>query len=214
MTLTDLLWASQNQIYKQTHTYGMPAKLFDKVLSRVKVIEYKSKAHIRVVLASLFETEQLETSSYEVVSTGVWVCIVEDEGYTFFNYTTQFQAVMATQKNKEAFVVQPTLLQPKTLKFDYVVELRKVAKEIELEFLSRYTETEGHLRSRDVYYVVNDYLRQQTTYSAKTRLVSEQPQTYVHIIGLIEEYDERGKLKPFAVYLRTRGKPYGKYKNR
>lgn len=214
MTLADLLWASQNQIYKQTHTYGMPAKLFEKVLSRVKVIEYKSKAHIRVVLASLFEAEQLETSSYEVVSTGVWVCIVEDEGYTFFNYTTQFQAVMATQKNKEAFVVQQTLLQPKTLKFDYVVELRKVAKEIELEFLSRYTETEGHLRSRDVYYVVNDYLRQQTTYSAKTRLVSEQPQTYVHIFGLIEEYNERGKLKPFKVYLRTRGKPYGKYKDR
>ena len=214
MTLTDLLWASQNQIYKQTHTYGMPAKLFEKVLSRVKVIECKSKAHIRVVLSSLFEADQLETSSYEVVGTGVWVCIIEDEGYTFFNYTTYFQAVMATKRSNEAFVVQPTLLQPKPLKFDYVVELRKVAKEIELEFLSRYTETEGHLRSRDVYYVVNDYLRQQTTYSAQTRLVCEQSHSHIQILGLIEEYNERGKLKPFFVYLRTRGKPHGKYKDR
>lgn len=210
MTLKDLLWEYQNQIYRQTHTNNLPLKLFERFLYRVQIVEQQSQANIRVCLSKNAYPMQLRTSWAEVIDTGVWVCTDNHNDWLVFtNYTSGFQAKMIVQDNHNSFVVKRDIPKPLMDKYDFQREKHIAAKQIKEEYLKRYQEDEGYVRQKDIVLVLNDYLRQQDFSARNTRLVQRQPESFDRVVEIIKKMQVEGLLVKCEKYFKQRGKPYG-----
>lgn len=210
MTLTDLLWAYQNQIYRQSHTYNLPQKKFEKFLTKVEIIEQKSQALVKVFVTKEFHAKGLKTSSVEVLSKGVWVCTEGTNGWlTFCNYNSKFQAEMVVKGKGDSFIVQQTIPRPLMDKYDYQRERYIAADLIKKEYLKSYSEDEGYVRQKDIVLVLNDYLRQQSFSARNTRLVQAQPKSFDRVIEIIKKMRTDGLLVKCEKYLSQRRVPYG-----
>lgn len=208
MTLTDLLRATQNQIYRQTHIYKLSDKAFERYLKRVKQVEQKSKSLLKVVQASTVEVA-VDCSTIEVAENGFWVCEMQGDTIIFNNYVIRFQAERMAKNRSGAFVVEKVLPRPRMDKYDYQRELYRTANVIKSEYLKKFREDEGYVRQKDIVLVLNDHLRQQDFSARGTRLMLQQPKSLERVKELIKEKQAEGLLVGCEKYFKQRGKPYG-----
>jgi len=215
LDLKDLLWAYQNQIYRQTHTNNLPVKLFERFLYRVDIVEQQSQANIKVHIAAVPYSKELRTSWVDIVDVGAWVCTDRHNGWLVFtNYTSLFQAEMVVKGKVDSFVVKKDIPKPIMDKYDYQRERYAIADLVKREYLKRYPEDEGYVRQKDIALVLNDHLRQQDFSARNTRLVQSQPKSFDRVVEIIKKIQDEGLLVKCEKYFKQRGKSYGEDKDR
>lgn len=215
MDLKDLLWAYQNQIYRQTHTNNLPVKLFERFLYKVDIVEQQSQANIRVHISAVPFSKELRTAWVDIADVGAWVCTDQHNGWLVFtNYTSLFQAEMVVKGKADSVIVKKDIPKPIMDKYDLQKEKYIAARHIKEEYLKLYPEDEGYVRQKDIVLVLNDHLRQQDFSARNTRLVQSQPKSFDRVIEIIKKVQAEGLLVRCEKYFKQRGKLYGENKDR
>lgn len=106
MTLYELLRAVENVRYKKSHTYNIPARLFEKSIQEIEFIDVKSKGYIKVLMGvPTVCYSPAALLSIPVEDKGSWVCELAEGWVLLYNYISKRQAVQAIENRENAFVM-------------------------------------------------------------------------------------------------------------